>query len=614
MAKRRTPHLLMRGGTFWVRITVPRDLQRRLSRREWKFSLRTREPRRARLNCLEATLAIARVTKIAREMAGLTDQQIASAARAYLAWALKHATRAAQDDGKWLAQVTTEDGGTARSLDHLADGDPANERAAMQARLDRLRKDLVTGQHDWAELALATEFARDAGFNLTDLDAATEAALLHAMQRARIEEARIRLAQLEGNYAETAVRDPLFNGLTLPLTVKWGAPPNATVNVVPTLGAAVERYKSSKEKNGAWVGKTVKDNERVLKWFTELNNPNTPITGITPANIREYVDALDLIPANLPKVAEFKGRALPEVIAVVKSRKGDVLLSQHTKAKYFANLKAFFGWCEQQDYCKSPIGRMTVKQPRDAKEQRYPFSPQQLKTLFTSPLYTGGSKSKFDRERYRSVVRDGKFWIPLIGLFAGMRLGEIVQLMTADVREIDGIWCFDISRAEEDEHGPRKRIKTASSIRRVPVHPMLREIGFLAHVEAARAEGRPRLFPDIKAGNDGYYSHNFSKYFSRYLARIGIKTKKTSFHSLRHNFADGCDHAGVPLLLRQALLGHAEDGVSARYGSARHPVTVLLENLAKIKFEVDLSHLLPARSVRSTRASRTNRPEELPKE
>jgi arsenate reductase-like glutaredoxin family protein len=78
---------------FWIRIAVPRDLQQRLRRREWNFSLRTREPKVARLNCLKAHLAIEQLQSEIRALPSLTDDQIATTAKAYLEWALTESVR-----------------------------------------------------------------------------------------------------------------------------------------------------------------------------------------------------------------------------------------------------------------------------------------------------------------------------------------------------------------------------------------------------------------------------------------------------------------------------------------------------------------------------------------
>lgn len=109
------------------------------------------------------------------------------------------------------------------------------------------------------------------------------------------------------------------------------------------------------------------------------------------------------------------------------------------------------------------------------------------------------------------MTRDGKFWVPLIALYSGLRLGEIVQLLAADLREEQGVWFFDVTKGED------KSLKTANSERRVPVHPQLLELRLL------ELKGKnKRLFPDIEPGQDGYYSHNFSKWWGRYARRIGF--------------------------------------------------------------------------------------------
>jgi hypothetical protein len=38
------------------------------------------------------------------------------------------------------------------------------------------------------------------------------------------------------------------------------------------------------------------------------------------------------------------------------------------------------------------------------------------------------------------IIRDERFWLPLIAVFSGMRQEEICQLHVEDVRQADGIW------------------------------------------------------------------------------------------------------------------------------------------------------------------------------
>jgi hypothetical protein len=49
----------------------------------------------------------------------------------------------------------------------------------------------------------------------------------------------------------------------------------------------------------------------------------------------------------------------------------------------------------------------------------------------------------YDAGPYR--IRDHRFWLPLLALFSGARLGELCQLSVDDVREIEGVWCLEIT-------------------------------------------------------------------------------------------------------------------------------------------------------------------------
>jgi integrase len=288
---------------------------------------------------------------------------------------------------------------------------------------------------------------------------------------------------------------------------------------------------------------------------------------------------------NFAKVATFKGKSLGEIAAM---QSDGPRLGAGTLQKYFGSVRWFLQWCEDEGYVNtSPAKKIRIGQKPNLYDARKPFSSSQLREIFQSPQYTG-HKSPARRSAPGDVlIRDGKFWIPLIGLYAGMRLGEIVQLDVSDVREDNEILYFDINKDE----GEDKTLKTKSSLRKVPVHRDLIRIGLVAYVETRRAkEPKGRLFPEIKPGKNGYYSHNFSKYFSRYLSHIGVKSAKVVFHSFRHNFTDALRAAGVEDTRIKALLGHADTSVTAIYGSGV-PLKVLASDMAKVSYDLDLSHL-----------------------
>jgi integrase len=169
--------------------------------------------------------------------------------------------------------------------------------------------------------------------------------------------------------------------------------------------------------------------------------------------------------------------------------------------------------------------------------------------------------------------------VPLIALFSGMRSGEIIQLLSVDVREGSGVWYFDINKGQE------KSLKTVSSKRKVPIHRVLIDLGFIDFIKSRPQSGR--IFPEIKKGKDGDHSHYYSKWWRRYAGRIGFKSPKTTFHSFRHNFLDALRAAELPEYINKALMGHSDKGVHSQYGSG---VTLgsLKSAIDKIEYPVEL--------------------------
>ena len=182
---------------------------------------------------------------------------------------------------------------------------------------------------------------------------------------------------------------------------------------------------------------------------------------------------------------------------------------------------------------------------------------------------------------------DHRHWIPLVGLFAGLRLTEIATLRCDDVEALGGV---DVIRVRPDAAG-NKRMKSRAAQRDVPVHRELVRIGFLDYAARQRAAGHEVLFPDLTPDKLGYYSDWFTRYFGKFLRQIGAKAPRTSFHSLRHCFKDGMSEAGVPLERSRTLGGWAGSGADATYGNGIRAKTLAAE-VNKIRYPgLKLDHL-----------------------
>ncbi|PYN67089.1 MAG: hypothetical protein DMD90_06650 [Candidatus Rokuibacteriota bacterium] len=96
-------------------------------------------------------------------------------------------------------------------------------------------------------------------------------------------------------------------------------------------------------------------------------------------------------------------------------------------------------------------------------------------------------------------------WIPRLALYTGARANELCGLLTRDVKQIDGVWCPVVEDSEV------RTLKTASSTRRIPVHPELIRLGFLDFVERQRAARQARLLPELTVGKYGSASRIASR-------------------------------------------------------------------------------------------------------
>ncbi len=209
----------------------------------------------------------------------------------------------------------------------------------------------------------------------------------------------------------------------------------------------------------------------------------------------------------------------------------------------------------------------------------------------------------YDREQIQAIFSPVNFprlspnarWAALIGLYTGARASEVGQLLVADVFEEDDIPCIRIS--DEGEH---QKVKTAVSLRTVPIHPELLALGFWNWVESRRTAGHQRLFPQAKANAMNGQGNWITKAFSRYLGEIGKDWPKAKrgFHSLRKTFIQEMQGLGVSSELRAQIVGHELDDEHHATYSRDFTVREKLNGIGKhLPGIASLSYDLKVRSV-----------------
>ena len=108
-------------------------------------------------------------------------------------------------------------------------------------------------------------------------------------------------------------------------------------------------------------------------------------------------------------------------------------------------------------------------------------------------------------------------------------MNEVCQLNVSDIQETDGIWAMSLNADSED-----KSIKTEAGNRTIPHHPKLINLGLLDYVKQIQNQDQEKLFPNLKKMRSTGYGTMISRWFAKYLKKLGIKKKGKNFHSLRH--------------------------------------------------------------------------------
>ncbi|QJP17370.1 tyrosine-type recombinase/integrase [Starkeya sp. ORNL1] len=391
--------------------------------------------------------------------------------------------------------------------------------------------------------------------------------LQELVRRGEIEGRARALDRVEGKHGDMA-HDPLFEGVTT-----FSPPPVQSVQGT-TLGEAIERFNNDPTRAHLTESAGMKF-VLMFRALKEIVGEARPVISITRPDCAETQELIAGLPPNFGKVKRYAElKTLKEVAALAAERR-DRRLSVGTLRVYTHSMSSFFNWCISKGIVTAnPAVRMAP--PKSASEKgRRPYTIGELTKIFSAlPVWSGSE--------------GGRFWVPLIGLFSGMRLGEIVTLRVADVTQKDGVDCM-VLRREAD-----RRLKTPGAERVVPIHPELVRLGLLRYAEAMRKKGAEALFPDLPGEDQDQVADIFQKRFAYWTkTTLGVNAPGTSFHSFRHGFRDALREAGSPIDATRALGGWARSGgVEERYGQGTRPKT-LAEVMARVKFDVDLSRLKP---------------------
>lgn len=224
-------------------------------------------------------------------------------------------------------------------------------------------------------------------------------------------------------------------------------------------------------------------------------------------------------------------------------------ISPKTARDRFTWVKSLLGYAfrELELIPKQPWQGMEIKVSKG--QTRRPWKDDELQQLFSQPLFT-----TYETPKGKKSGSDAAYWVPLMALYSGARIGELSQLRTCDFGVLDGIPMLTIT-----DSGEGQRVKSDAGLRSIPIHPELVRLGLLEYVQAIREAGHESLWPILRIDPERP-GLTLSNWFGEYRRSVGLTERYPDFHSFRHSVRTRMARAKVPEKVQDSITGHETQG------------------------------------------------------
>ena len=321
------------------------------------------------------------------------------------------------------------------------------------------------------------------------------------------------------------------------------------------------------------IGSTIDD-------FIEIVG-DIQISQVIPKDAREFKRIISLLPKHRHQSPRYRGLNIKQILGL-KNVEGQ---EPKNINKLIYRVRIFSRWLRNnyREYVPQNYFEGLSVQSKKITRPRQGFSNEELIQIFDPVSYLGYTIRNLKRRTKLS-----SFFVPLIGLYTGMRLEEICQLRLKDVSTSGDYDVFKVVISEDT------KLKNIQSERIIPIHQNLKNLGFLDYCKYLRKLKYERVFYDLEKNRDGY-GRNMGRFFMDYLKKIEIyQFQSKVFHSLRHTFITNLLQNGVREELVNGLDGHQQKTMSTTiYFKGGFPADVLYEEgISKLNYEgLDLEEL-----------------------
>ena len=545
------PHTFRRNGTYTFKVRYPQKLVDAGKTKEFnQESLSTKDPREAKK--LAARKYVLHLAEVARLEAELEGEQ-SSHGRAISAQKFSDLSKAERKDLilRWFVEREHAASGIRERFREAADDWQEEALRTAIEDLSVYEGSAAYGPIDWRGHFF--EFLQAHGISFDPNEVPDD--LVHLFRRAMIEVHWRTVESFEGR--EHSKRDEVFRGLHSLSEV--GSPQQHG----HTIAEVSERFPNRKVE-GRLSKSTLASYALPLRIFEQLFSSGRTLKSLTFEDGERLIEFLGTMPTNAER--RYRGATVVEAARLEAKRDNKRIMSPKRQKDTFNTIKAVLnyaveiGWLERNPFASKAL---LDKLPRIERRPREQFTSAELNAIFSHPRFLN-IRGRRDKS---GTLNEGRFWVPLLGLFHGMRANEAASLMVCDVKKEDGV-SFLWIRETDDDGNIVKGLKTQSSQRRIPLHSELERLGFLDFV-AEQRERSPNGFlfsemtPNKQTGNR---AKTFSQWFGRLVKdALGEDAAKfgKDFHSFRHAVTDCLRSATESDEKRYALLGWT-DGAGRR--------------------------------------------------
>lgn len=286
---------------------------------------------------------------------------------------------------------------------------------------------------------------------------------------------------------------------------------------------------------------------------------HSPAVSLSRKDIRTYVEAL---------------RSHDQGVSPAGKR----LAAKTVNDNHLAALSALYKWAIAQELLENdPTKGVRAKASASDSNQIIGYTREQVTTIL---------KATREPRRKRVPASNATIsrWVPWLCAFTGARISEVLWLRRSDVSKTEGITYIDI-QIDTSEAG--QSVKTAESIRSVPLHPVILDEGFLEYIESLPKDEK-YLFPgpwkDQHGDRTKTPANKLRTWIKEQLPEADW-SRLSPNHSFRHWLTSECRRASVDSDHQRIITGHKASDVHGRYGPADVPT--LHEEVCKIPSPLD---------------------------